>query len=72
MEEQVVLLYAFRQGVLEGHRPEDIRGVLDAIIKRVKLDKPEVVEELIKVKELTVAMKEALDEEFARFRHTAV
>jgi F-type H+-transporting ATPase subunit alpha len=70
MENQVVCLFAFQQGFFETCPPEFVQDRLRELVDRVKINRPDVMEELVKMRDLTEEIKEALKNEFAKFRNT--
>ena len=70
MENQVVCLFAFQQGFFETCPPEFVQDRLRELVDRVRTNRPDVLEELVKMKDLTEEIKEALKNEFAKFRNT--
>jgi F-type H+-transporting ATPase subunit alpha len=71
MEEQVVTLYAFREGFFTDCQPGDVHARLQDLLAGIRRDKPELLVELARVKDLTEEIKEGLKHEFAR-RNTVV
>ena len=72
MEDQVITLYAFREGFFDGCPPDDVPPRLSKLISRLRNNKPELIEELVRVKELTGEITEVLDNELAGFGNSAV
>jgi len=72
MEDQVICLYAFREGFFEGCPPDEVQSRMRDLTRRIRTSNPGVVEALVKSRDLTVEVMEGLKHEFARFRNTAV
>lgn len=72
MEDEVMILYAFQNGILKNLEPSEVKGRLAEFVKHVKTYCPEVVADLIKNKQLTDVVKEALNEQLAQFLNTPV
>lgn len=72
LEEQVITLYAFREGFFDQCQPEEIQPRLKNLIAGIRRDRPELLIEMTKAKDLTEEIKEGLKNEFARNRNSAV
>ncbi len=72
LEEQIIRLYALRNGLFENVDPVNVRDILGKFISQVMRDAAGIVEELIKQTRLTDEIKEGLDEQLRRFSHTIV
>ncbi len=72
MEDQVVILYALDKGFLDGMAPPEVRGQLDALIKQLHGNRPEVMEELRRTMTLSDRIMEAFDEQIGRAKAAAV
>lgn len=72
MEEQVITLYAFREGFFNDVQPENVHKRLGHLLEGIRRNKPELLVEMAKVKDLTEEIKEGLKHEFARLRNSAV
>ncbi len=70
MESQVVCLYAFQQGFFDDCSPELVQQRLLDLTKRVRENRPDIIDELVKTRDLSEGIKEALKDEFARFRNS--
>lgn len=71
-EDQTITLYALTQGFLDDVDPEHVRARLLALIQQIRQDSPELVEELIRRRELTDAIKEGLNGHLKRFADSPV
>lgn len=65
--EEVVLFYAFQRKVLEILSSEGRKKFIKEIYDYLKSNKPELVEELNKNRQLSDGLKEKLNQEFSRF-----
>lgn len=72
MEEQVVTLFAFREGFFNDCAPEDVHARLQGLLTAIRRDRPELLVELAKVRDLTEEIREGLKHEFARFGNPVV
>lgn len=72
MQDQVIVLYALKNGMLENVEPEQTRRFLQQWIHHIHTNRPELVEELIEKTELTDSIQEGFNEEIARFTRTSV
>ncbi len=72
MEEQVIVLYAFENGLLDEVEPPDVRSVLVRFLAELRRRRPEAIRTLVEKTEITEDLKEALNEEIARFFHPSV
>jgi F-type H+-transporting ATPase subunit alpha len=72
MEDQVAILYAFREGLFDGRAPTDVPTMIEKLISRLRHADGDVLAKLAETKELTEEIKETLDNEFARFRNTGL
>ena len=72
LEEQVIALYAFKEGFFDNCQPEGVFSQLKSLLSGIHRDKPELLIEMAKVKDLTEEIKEGLKNEFARFRNSTV
>jgi len=72
MEEQVVCLYAFREGFFDDCPPEEVQVRTKALLTAIRTDMPELLAELARIKELTEDIKGRLKNEFARLRNSAI
>ena len=72
MEEQVVTLYAFREGFFDECMPEDVAVRLEQLLSGIRRNRPELLVELAKIRDLTEEIREGLKHEFARLRNSAV
>ncbi len=61
MEEQVIILYLYREGKLNSFPNEKIRHLQKLILNFVREEKPELLKEIATQKTLTPEIKEALD-----------
>jgi F-type H+-transporting ATPase subunit alpha len=61
MEEQVVILYLYREGKLDAFSNEQLRHFQKSILNFVQKEKPELLKEIADKKTLTPEIKEALD-----------
>jgi len=71
-EELTIILYALKQGFLADVEPEAVRSRLEVLVQQVRRESPDVVDELIRRRDLTDGIKEALNEHLARFARTPV
>jgi len=72
MEEQVVILFALQNGFLAEAEPVEVKGILARLVKQVRANRPEIIEDLITNNQLTDKIKEGLHEELTRFSRSAV
>jgi F-type H+-transporting ATPase subunit alpha len=72
MEEQVIILFALQNGFLAETEPTDVKGRLARLIKQIRANKPDLIEDLIKNNQLTDKIKEGFHEELARFSDSSV
>jgi len=72
MEEQVIVLQALQNGFLDDVEPADVKPRLAQLLAQIRRHRPDLVEDLVKNNVLTEAIKEGLNEQFARFSDTAV
>jgi len=71
MEEQVIILYAFQRGFLEDTEPVDVKSKLQRLIKQIRTNRPDLIEDLVKNNILTDAIKEGLNEQLSKFANTS-
>lgn len=71
MEDQVLTLFAFQNGLLKDVEPAEVRPTMERFIKDVHASRPDLLEELNKEQKLTDRIKEGLNEQIARFSHTS-
>jgi F-type H+-transporting ATPase subunit alpha len=71
MEEQVLILYGLEHGILNGIDVPDVRDALNRWIAQIKENRLDIVDELAENRTMTEGIKEALDEQLARFNDTA-
>jgi len=67
MEDQVMLLYALQHGFLDSVEPPQVAARLTRMLKFVRQNRPELVEELVRQKTMTDDIREGLHEQFTRF-----
>jgi F-type H+-transporting ATPase subunit alpha len=72
MEDQVIVLYALEHDFLKGCEPAEVRGRLDRLVKQVRANRPDVIEEMVKTRQLTSMIREGLDEQIAQFSNSSV
>ena len=72
MEEQVIVLFALQNGFLESVEPVDTRRRLDMMIRHLRTNRPELVNELIEKHQLTDEIREGFHEELDRFCNSAL
>jgi len=72
MDDQVLTLFALQNKYLDGVEPVDVKITLERMLKFVKTSRPDLIEELNKTTRMTDGMKEGLNEQFTRFRNTAL
>jgi len=72
MEEEVVILYALQHGFLDDTMPEDVKRELRKLVDTVRLNCPELLEELRQSQVMSDNIKEGLDEQIARCRTTSL
>lgn len=72
MEDEVIVLYALQSGFLDGVVPQKVRGRLRGLLDAIRLNRPELLEELRRHQEMSDSIKEGVDEQIARYRATAV
>ena len=67
MEEQVIVLFSLQNGFLDNTEPADVKGRLERLIKQIRTNRPDVIEEMIRTEKMTDMVKEGLHEQLARF-----
>lgn len=72
MDDQVLTLFALQNKFLDGVEPVDVRPRLERMLKFVKTNRADLIDELNTNHRMTDEIKEGLHEQFARFRDTAV
>ncbi len=72
IEEQIIRLYALRNGLFDNVDPADVHDYLELFVSQVMRDASDVVNELIKETRLTDKIKEGLDEQLRRFSNTII
>ncbi|MCE9613182.1 MAG: F0F1 ATP synthase subunit alpha [Lentisphaerae bacterium] len=71
-EEQTIILFALNQGFLDDVDPEHVRSRLSALVQQIRQDTPELIDDLIRRRELTDAIKEGLHGHLKRFADSSV
>jgi len=71
MEDQVIILFALLNGFFANVEPGDVRDRLKQLVAQVRLQRPDLVEDLVRNNELTDVIKEGLHEQLARFQNTS-
>ena len=71
MEDQVIILFALLNGFFSNVEPGDVRDRLKQLVAQVRLQRPDLVEDLVRNNELTDVIKEGLHEQLARFQNTS-
>jgi F-type H+-transporting ATPase subunit alpha len=69
MDDQVLTLYAFQNGLLKDVEPVDARPLIERFIKEVHARRPDMIAELTIDMRLTDRIKEGLNEQIAMFSH---
>jgi F-type H+-transporting ATPase subunit alpha len=72
LEEQIMVLYGFENGLLDAIEPQDVRATLASFVKHLRLHRPDLIAALVEKKELTEQIKEGLNEEIARCGRSSV
>jgi len=72
MEDQVIVLFAYQNGFLEGTEPIGVRGKLEKLIQLVRINRPDIIDDLIQNHEMTDEIKEGLNEQLERFVDSVV
>jgi len=72
MEDQVIVLFAYQNGFLEDTLPIEVKGKLEKLIRQVRLNRPDIIEDLIQNHEMTDDIKEGLNEQLARFTNSVI
>jgi F-type H+-transporting ATPase subunit alpha len=72
LEEQIMVLYGFENGLLDAIEPQDVRATLASFVKHLRLHRPDLIAALVEKKELTEQIKEGLNEEIARCARSSV
>ncbi len=72
MEEQVVILFALQNGFLAEVEPVEVKSTLAQLVKQVRVNRPDIMEDLVANSQLTDKIKEGLHEELARFSYSSV
>jgi F-type H+-transporting ATPase subunit alpha len=67
MENEVIILFALHNGFLDDCEPADVRSLLDALIKKIRRDKPELVRSICEQKMLTEPIRQGLEHEVKSF-----
>ena len=67
MEEQILILFALKNGFLDDVEPEDVQGLLEILIRQIRDKRPDLVEELVAKRELSDEMKEGFNEQIRLF-----
>jgi F-type H+-transporting ATPase subunit alpha len=71
MEDQVLTLFGFQNGLFKDCDPAGVRPLLAYYLKRVREARPDVIAELSESKKLTDRVKEGLNEQIARIANPA-
>ncbi len=66
-EDLTIILYALKNGLLDEVEPDQVRDRLDALLRQVHRESPDLVQLLIRERQLTDAIKEGLNAHLARF-----
>jgi F-type H+-transporting ATPase subunit alpha len=69
MDDQVLTLYAFQNGLLDGVEPEAVRPTVERFIKEVHASRPDLIADLEKEKRLSDRTREGLNDQIARIAH---
>jgi F-type H+-transporting ATPase subunit alpha len=72
MEDQVMVLFALQNGLLKDTDPSEVRGKLERLLRHIRTQRPELVQDLIDRQELTDEIKEGLHDQLRRFENSAV
>ena len=72
MENQVVILYALQQGMLDGITPADVRPRLRVLLTAIYRNCGPLMKQLRETRQLSDEVREGFDEQFARFKDSAV
>ncbi|MDI6774495.1 MAG: F0F1 ATP synthase subunit alpha [Verrucomicrobiota bacterium] len=72
MEDQVIILFALQNGLLNDIEPAAVQSRLQNLIRQVRRNRPDLIQSLIEKKALTEDIKEGLHEQLVRFSDTAV
>ena len=72
MEDQVIILYALQEGFLKDADPSQVKRRLDGLIRQVRVQRPDLVADLVSQRALSDAAKEGLHEQLVRFADSAV
>jgi len=72
MEEQVIILFALQNEFLLDVEPVEVKDRLARLIKQIRVNRPDLIEDLIANNQFTDKIKEGFHEELARFRNTTV
>ncbi len=72
LEEQVIILFAFQNGLLDKVEPMEVKGLLQAIVEEVRKNCPDVISELMETNKLSDRIKERLNEQIARFSSSSL
>ena len=71
MDDQVMTLYAFQNGLFMDVDPVDVRPLVDRFLKEVHAGRPDLVAELVRDMRLTDRVKEGLNEQIAKISDSA-
>lgn len=72
LEEQTIILHAREVGFFKDMDPADVRGNLKKLVAMIKQNRPDVITKLMETITLTDDIKEAFNEQIARFHDTAI
>ncbi len=72
MEDQALILFALQEGFLNDTEPAQVKARLEGMIRHVRAQRPDLIEELVDRRVMTDAIKEGLHEQLVRFSHSAV
>lgn len=72
MEEQVVILYALHNGLLNDTDPTDVRDKLKRLIRQIRQERPDLLEKLVAQRQLSDEIREGLNEQLARFHDSSI
>jgi len=72
MEEQVLALFGLQNGFFTDIEPADVKGRLEGLLKQIRAQRPDLIQELIDGKKMTDPLKEGFNEQLAKFSSSPV
>jgi F-type H+-transporting ATPase subunit alpha len=72
MEEQVLALFALQNGFFTDVEPADVKSRIEALLKQIRAQRPDLLQDLIAGKKMTDPLKEGFHEQLAKFNGSPV